>query len=185
MATAELLSSKTPPEFFSVTEPTTESAILTARQDVILLPVTESADIGWSLAHRKNDFPVPPNHPEAPDYIAFKANRLKRAYDISDRRDYGIWGEDGATLVGLITLYPWGQDLVDIGYDVAPKYRRQGYASLALRAIANHARDIRQLKTQATIAVGNVASQATALKAGFEVADILGGVIIYTDQAGL
>ncbi|MBC7869085.1 GNAT family N-acetyltransferase [Candidatus Saccharibacteria bacterium] len=117
--------------------------------------------------------------------VVLLPSTLEKKNDTSSRRDYGIWGEGRATLVGLITLYSWGKDLVDIGYDVSPRYRRQGYASLALRAIANHARDSCHLRTQAHVGFGNVASQGVALRAGFEVTDSIGGVMIFTDQAGL
>lgn len=107
-------------------------------------------------------------------------------HDISSRRDYGIWDEGRATLVGTITMYSWGKDLVDIGYDVEPIHQRRGYASLALRAIADYARDSCNVRTQATIGFSNIASQGTAQRAGFEITEVLpGGTMIFTDQAGL
>jgi RimJ/RimL family protein N-acetyltransferase len=81
-----------------------------------------------------------------------------------------IWDEDRAVAVGRAGFHepPDAAGLVEIGYAVEPRHRRQGYARAALEALLQRAADDPQVKTvRVTIAPDNVASYSLAAHYGF------------------
>ena len=75
-------------------------------------------------------------------------------------------GEQGAKLVGGIELNPYRGE-VEVGYWIAPRYRGQGYALEALRAVIDWARTLGHHRLVAKHFVDNQASIRVLEAAGF------------------
>jgi RimJ/RimL family protein N-acetyltransferase len=81
-----------------------------------------------------------------------------------------IWDEDGQRAVGRAGYHgrPSPSGLVEIGYAVDPLFRRQGYATAALRALLERAaREPAVSTVRLSIGPDNVASLALAHRFGF------------------
>jgi RimJ/RimL family protein N-acetyltransferase len=61
----------------------------------------------------------------------------------------------------------WDTGVAETGYWIGPSARRRGYVSEALRAVAGHAFGLGLHRLELLAAVGNLASQGVAEKAGF------------------
>ena len=101
-----------------------------------------------------------------------------------------IWDEQQRVAVGRAGYHgpPDQSGMVEIGYAVAPAYRRRGYARAALEALLQRAAHEPQVKTvRVTISPGNTASYALASQYGFAEAgeqwDEEGGLEIIYEMA--
>jgi RimJ/RimL family protein N-acetyltransferase len=80
-----------------------------------------------------------------------------------------VWDPDRRVAVGRAGYHgpPDGAGMVEVGYSIDPRYRRQGYARAALRALLARAAADPDVRTfRATIAPGNVASRDLVLAHG-------------------
>jgi RimJ/RimL family protein N-acetyltransferase len=70
--------------------------------------------------------------------------------------------------VGVCSLYyPEGWQDIEIGYNIAPKFRRQGFAAEAVRRVRAHGyEDLSIAKLVSYISPSNLASQAVAKSVG-------------------
>lgn len=140
-------------------------------KELAIRPMTDEAYAEWCEAIRERPHPIPPNNPEAPDHTIFRQmiweNRQiknERSGDIQA----GIWYRN--SIVGLINLYyKSAQNKGQLGYEVAPRYRRRGFASAAVEALTDYALDDMHLDlVEILILPSNIASPGVALKAGFK-----------------
>jgi len=113
--------------------------------------------MGWAHAAYSED--------EARSWIAF----CDAARAAGHAHEFGIFLEDGATLVGgaglnqLNTVHAF----CNLGYWVRVSQQRQGAALAAVHALARHAFEtLQQSRVEIVIADGNLPSMAVARKAG-------------------
>jgi RimJ/RimL family protein N-acetyltransferase len=71
-----------------------------------------------------------------------------------------------AGMIG-ISRADWDTGVAETGYWIGPSARRRGYVTEALRAVAGHAFGLGLYRLELMAAVGNLASQRVAEKAGF------------------
>lgn len=148
--------------------------VVTEDEAVILRAADQEVFSNWLILNRASEHPLPPEQPGAPDHLKY-LDALERLG--SDTLfDFGILtlGE----LVGLTDLSI--EDEKDstsayIGYEVAKPFQRNGYATLALKAMCHltlYSHGIDDLRL--VIAPHNAASERVASKAGFVIKGIEG-----------
>jgi RimJ/RimL family protein N-acetyltransferase len=141
----------------------------TSKPEVYLASWMADDDLAFLLASRTEPSPLPPSDPGAPDNNDFKLLKAL-AQCAPSYIQLGIWHTD--KLVGKIGLAPREKSRADIDYEIIAQYRRNGYASDALRTMADFAINDRRFKTPTLyIKHTNYASQGVAHAVGFELED--------------
>lgn len=91
------------------------------------------------------------------------------AHEDPERRINFAIAAEGGRCAGSIGLgrAAWDSGRVEIGYWIAPWARRRGYAVEAVRAVTEYAFGLGLHRIELLAAIGNLASQGVAVKAGF------------------
>jgi RimJ/RimL family protein N-acetyltransferase len=108
----------------------------------------------------------------AVDYSRDKALRwcVQEAYrDLSREINFAIVPDATRRFGGVIGISRagWDTGVAEVGYWLGPADRRRGYVTEALRAVAEHAFGLGLCRLEVLAAVGNLASQRVAERAGF------------------
>jgi RimJ/RimL family protein N-acetyltransferase len=127
------------------------------------------------------------DYPDEGDQVA-AGMFLQHLDAVGDPRPYGhfvitVPDEDGSLLaVGGIGFHgpPDAAGAVEIGYAVAPSWRRRGIASAGVAALIAYARDRGAVRLLARVDPGNDASVAVLLRNGF--ASVTSGSAAAADQ---
>jgi RimJ/RimL family protein N-acetyltransferase len=136
--------------------------------DVQLIPTGPADYAGLTEGSVWRGFRVPPGGMEPADTLVMLAGLSDR---LLTAQGWGTWVGvcDGETVVSIAVKAPISEGIVEIGYGVAPRRRRQGHATAAVLALLPILRDqaVRLIKAEAAIA--NPASGRVLTKTGFVV----------------
>ena len=147
---------------------------------------TERLQLVWLTAEamdalvggRRSELPyaVPPDWPDEHD-ARFLRLRLRQLRQDPDRADWGVAAivlRESGELIGHIGFHgPPGvnarreRDAVELGYTVFPDHRRRGYATEAVRALLEYAREHGVRRFVASVAPGNEPSLRLVRGLGF------------------
>ncbi|GLY79505.1 GNAT family N-acetyltransferase [Actinoallomurus iriomotensis] len=116
--------------------------------------------------------------PWSEDFTREKAVRWcteEAAGDLSRALNFAIVPGDAGRLEGGVGIgrADWETGVAETGYWLGPAARGRGYATEAVRAVARHAFGLGLTRVELLAAVGNVASQRVAERAGFTREDVL------------
>ncbi len=144
-----------------------------------LAPATET--LLSSLARSAEEFarligsPVPPGWPEFPEAISHTLTRLQEAPADSAWWMYFFIDAESGLLVGSGGFAgPPVDGVVEIGYEIAPTFRRRGYATAAARELVHlAARSGSVTEVVAHTLRGDERSPGVLRAAGFERSEVL------------
>ena len=83
--------------------------------------------------------PIPAGWPEFPEAIEFTVEKLREGPDQADWWMHYILDADGHIVGSGGFVGPPDNGVIEIGYEIAPEFRRRGYATAAARAMVDRA----------------------------------------------
>jgi len=127
-------------------------------------------DFNLDEEHRRW-FDQPPVEPDSAARLRHGeevAERWRRAWTTGEELAFAVRLSVGGDAIGMAELRPEREGVGDISYAVVPSHRRRGYASRAVRLLADAGLDqLGFARIELRCDVDNVASARTAERAGF------------------
>src|SRR5690349_5838839 len=127
-------------------------------------------DFNLDQDHRRR-FDPPPVHPDPAARLRHGeevAERWRRAWLTGEELTFAVRLAPHGVAIGTAELQPQADGVGDISYAIEPSHRRMGYASRAVRLLAEAGLDqLGFVRIELRCDVDNVASARTAERAGF------------------